>query len=98
MPMYAYQVVEADGSEGEVFEVLQGINDAALTMQPGTGKPVRRLLSAPNIAFKFGAMGAKADMSPKKLGDMGFTQYKKAGGGFYEKTAGAGPDVISRDS
>jgi hypothetical protein len=27
----------------------------------------------------------------------GFTQYRKAGGGYYEKTAGEGPRVIKRD-
>ena len=27
----------------------------------------------------------------------GFTQYKKAGGGVYEKTAGDGPQFISGD-
>jgi hypothetical protein len=30
------------------------------------------------------------------LSKHGFTQYRKAGGGYYEKTCGEGPDVIKR--
>ena len=97
MPMYVYQVVEADGSDGEVFEVLQNMSEASLTEQPGTGKKVKRIMSAPRLASKFGVPGAKADLSPRRLGELGFTQYKKAGDGFYEKTVGSGPDVINRD-
>jgi hypothetical protein len=90
MPLYVYQVVEADGSSGEVFEVLQGMNDPPLTHHPESGKPVERLLSAPNIA------GLKSDMGPARLERLGFTQYKRSGKGTYEKTAGKGPDVITR--
>ena len=34
-------------------------------------------------------------LSAKNLGEKGFTQYVKAGDGYYEKTAGDGPLVIS---
>lgn len=91
MPLYVYQVIEPDGSDGEVFEVLQGMNDPPLTVQPESGKPVRKLLAAPNAVTKH--TGDK--LSPANLARHGFTQYKKAGGGHYEKTAGSGPDVIS---
>lgn len=93
MPLYVYQVIEPDGGEGEVFEVLQGMNEPPLTRHPETGQPVQRLLHAPNVATRF--TGDKLD--PKNLARKGFTQYRKAGGGYYEKTAGSGPDVISRD-
>ena len=43
MPLYVYQVIEADGSEGEVFEVLQSLDEPFLTQHPESGKPVRRL-------------------------------------------------------
>jgi hypothetical protein len=33
----------------------------------------------------------------KKLDKLGFTKYVKSGDGTYEKRAGKGPDVISRD-
>ncbi len=90
MPLYVYQVIEADGSEGEVFEILQGISDPPLTVHPVNGKPVRQLLSAPNIVKRFAA----GNLSNEKLNSLGFTKYEKAGDGYYEKKAGSGPDVI----
>lgn len=90
MPLYVYQVIEPDGSDGEVFEVLQSMSEAPLTAHPENGKPVRRLISAPNTITKFNA----GNLSPSRLNSLGFTQYKKAGDGHYEKTAGGGPDVI----
>ena len=96
MPLYVYQVIESDGSDGEVFEVLQGMNDPPLTHHPETGQPVKKLLSAPHAAGKFSDVG-QGKLSASNLERLGFTQYKKAGGGKYEKTAGQGPDVIARD-
>ena len=93
MPLYVYAVVEDDGSEGEVFEVLQGMSEPALVAHPETGKPVKRLLSAPNTLRK----AAPGNLSDSRLESLGFTKYQKAGGGKYEKTAGAGPDLISKD-
>lgn len=46
MPTYVYETLPQN--EGEVpirFEVRQGMNDPKLTEQPGTGTPVRRLVS-----------------------------------------------------
>ena len=40
----------------------------------------------------------KSVADDKKLDKMGFTKYVKAGDGVYEKRAGKGPDVISRDT
>lgn len=90
MPLYVYQVIEADGSEGAVFEVLQSMSEATLTTHPENGKPVKKLLSAPNTITKYAA----GNLSPSRLGSLGFTQYKKAGDGHYEKTTGSGPDLI----
>jgi len=91
MPLYVYQVIEADGSEGEIFEVLQGMSEPPLTQHPENGKPVQRILHTPNVTRRYGA----GNLNPATLARKGFTQYKKAGGGHYEKTAGSGPDVIS---
>ena len=96
MPMYVYAVVLPDGSEGVTFEVLQGMSEPALTHHPETGEPVQRLLSVPNAGRSSG-IRAKADLSTKNLDRLGFTKYEKAGGGRYEKTAGQGPDRISKD-
>lgn len=93
MPMYVYQVIEADGSPGETFEVLQKMSDDPLTVHPTNGKPVQRILAAPNTMTRYGP----GNLSNQRLGSMGFTKYEKAGDGKYEKTAGQGPDVISGD-
>jgi predicted nucleic acid-binding Zn ribbon protein len=90
MPLYVYQVIEADGGEGEVFEVLQRMADEPLTVHPENGKPVRRLLAAPNAMTRYAA----GNLSDDRLSKLGFTKYQKAGAGRYEKAAGAGPDVI----
>ncbi|XOV74448.1 MAG: hypothetical protein ACFHWZ_13065 [Phycisphaerales bacterium] len=49
MPVYVYQVITEDGSEGEVFEVVQSMKDKALTEHPETGEPVQRIIQAPMI-------------------------------------------------
>lgn len=47
MPTYLYETIpQAVGEEIVRFEFRQGMNDPKLTEQPGTGKPVRRLVSA----------------------------------------------------
>ncbi len=94
MPTYVYQVIEDDGSEGEVFEVVQRMSEPALETHPETGKPVRRLIQAPNIAGKWSESGTKAMLSDKNLDRMGFTKYQKMGDGKYEKRAGTGPPTL----
>jgi predicted nucleic acid-binding Zn ribbon protein len=92
MPLYEYELVNEDGTGGEVFEWMQRMSDAPLTMHPETGKLCRRIIAAPNAVSRYG--GDK--MSNANLGRMGFTKYEKAGDGYYEKKAGSGPDVIKR--
>lgn len=48
MPTYVYRNLTTQ----ETFEVKQSMKDAALTQHPETGEPVKRLVSAPAIAFK----------------------------------------------
>ena len=46
MPTYVYETVPQSVGEAPVrFEFNQGMNDPKLTEQPGTGKPVKRLVS-----------------------------------------------------
>lgn len=92
MPLYVYQVVEADGTDGAVFEVMQKMSEPVLTVHPENGRPVVRLIAAPNAVTRYGA----GNLSNDRLGKLGFTKYQKAGDGTYEKTAGSGPDVIRR--
>jgi len=98
MPTYVYEVIEADGSSGEQFEVLQKISDDPLTHHPDSGKPVRRVICAPNILGRWSDMSMDRRLKDdKKLDQMGFTKYVKSGDGTYEKRAGGGPNVISAD-
>lgn len=97
MPTYVYQVVSDDGSEGETFEVFQRMADAPLKKHPETGKPVRRVIQAPNLPNTWSDQATKSKLSNKNLDRLGFTKYERAGDGNYEKKAGAGPNVISAD-
>ncbi|HYH64156.1 MAG TPA: FmdB family transcriptional regulator [Urbifossiella sp.] len=94
MPIYVYEEVLPDGSGGEPFEVIQPMSAAALTTHPDTGKPVRRVLSAPNAPRAWTDSQAKTATSDKNLASKGFTKYVKSGDGTYEKTAGDGPKHI----
>lgn len=46
MTTYVYETIPRNAGETPVrFEIQQGMNDPKLTEQPGTGTPVRRLVS-----------------------------------------------------
>lgn len=95
MPTYVYEVLDPKGEgTGEYFEVVQSMKEDALAKHPETGAPVRRVPQAPMIAGKWSDMGAKSRLSDKNLDRMGFTKYERKGNGYYEKTAGKGPDSI----
>jgi predicted nucleic acid-binding Zn ribbon protein len=98
MPIYLYEVITADDSPGEQFEISQSMSEPPLTKHPQTGQPVRRVFCPPAIGGKWSdsAMN-KAVHDDKKLDRLGFTKYVKSGDGTYEKRAGKGPDSISRD-
>jgi predicted nucleic acid-binding Zn ribbon protein len=97
MPTYVYQVINDDGSEGETFEAFQKMTDPPLTKHPETGRKVRRVIVAPNIAGNWSDAATKSKLSDKNLDRLGFTKYQRAGDGKFEKRAGKGPDVISAD-
>lgn len=91
MPIYVYCATTerqcawcADG-----FDVLQSLHEPATKACPECGAPVARVLTAPNLA------SSKPSLSEESIGKRGFTQYRKAERGVYEKTVGKGPDVIS---
>ncbi|MEX2174862.1 MAG: FmdB family transcriptional regulator [Pirellulaceae bacterium] len=99
MPLYQYEVITADDSPGEQFELFQRMAEEPLTMHPETGQPIRRVLSAPAVGGKWSEAAMGKNMADdKKLDRLGFTKYVKSGDGIYEKRAGKGPDVISRDA
>ena len=97
MPVYVYQVITNDGSEGEIFEVVQSMKDDALKTHPETGEPVQRLIQPPMIGGKHSDARDKKMLSDSNLDRMGFTKYVKTGDGTYDKTAGSGPSKLNAD-
>jgi len=93
MPLYEYapDSGNCDQCHGR-FEVLEAIDARPLTSCPTCGAPCHRVLST------FAPQSGKSHLlSPQNLAAKGFTQYRKAGDGVYEKTAGSGgPDVLRR--
>ena len=94
MPVYQYQVIHDDGSEGEIFEFVHGMSEPALTEHPETGERVVRVFQAPHIAGQGHERVQKQNMSDKNLERLGFTKYVRNGKGNYEKHVGTGPDRI----
>ena len=98
MPLYDYEVINPDGSPGEQFELFQRMAEEPLKVHPQTGQPIRRVPSAPAVGGRWSESSMAKNMADdKKLDRLGFTKYVKSGDGTYEKRAGKGPDVISRD-
>lgn len=99
MPTYVYEILDKKGQPtGETFEVVQSMKEDALTKQPGTDKPCRRAVVAPNIAGKWSDMKGKSQLSNANLERMGFTKYERKGKGYMERVAGKqGPKSISAD-
>lgn len=97
MPTYVYEILDKKGNgTGRTFEFVQSMKDDALTKHPETGEPVRRVITAPNIAGQWSDMKAKSALSNKNLERLGFTKYEKRGKGYMERTAGKlGPRAIA---
>lgn len=93
MPIYEYQAKGQQHCDFCVngFEILKKISDPALDRCPQCKSPIVRKISAPNIG------GSGPSLDAANIEKHGFTQYKRAGKGVYEKTAGKGPSVISDD-
>lgn len=93
MPIYEYRP-ETDGCEHcrEGIDVFLRSGDAAPTQCPQCGSPLRQVISAPTVVA-----GQAHLLKESHFAERGFTQYRKVGGGVYEKTAGKGPRYISDD-
>jgi hypothetical protein len=96
MPLYVYEIIQPDGSPGEQFEVLQSMSEAAFTVHPDSGEPVRRVFGTPNAPRAWTDSQGKAKISDSNLASKGFTKYVKSGDGSYEKAAGTGPKKLKR--
>lgn len=94
MPIFEYR---ASGESGcahcrDGFDQLQKLSEPPLEHCPRCGAPVQQQIGAPALAI-----GGAHLLKEKKIGDAGFTQYRKIGKGVYEKTAGKGPGIIRGD-
>jgi predicted nucleic acid-binding Zn ribbon protein len=96
MPTYVYEYLDGNG---DPFEIVQSIREQPLEKHPESGRPIRRVIQAPFIGGAWSESAMKKNVSDdKKLDRLGFTKYVKAGNGIYEKRAGKGPDIISKDA
>ena len=94
MPFYTYQNATEESCEhcAQGFEMLQRLNAEPVQYCPECGNKVKKVISAPNVVS-----GTKHLTTDKNAQEKGFTKYKRAGKGVYEKTAGKGPKYISGD-
>ncbi|MCF6318088.1 MAG: FmdB family transcriptional regulator [Proteobacteria bacterium] len=94
MPFYTYQHATENYCDycRIGFDILQRINADPVTMCPECSNKVKKVISAPNV------VADKAHLTTDKAAQKGgFTKYKRAGSGVYEKVAGKGPKYISGD-
>lgn len=94
MPFYDYKPEDKscdfckDG-----FEIFQKMLEDSLKACPECFNPCYKVFSS------FSVTGSQKNiLSPKNLEKHGFTQFTKKGKGYYEKTAGKGPQGIAGPS
>lgn len=88
MPIYEYELAEGECQmcPGR-FEALQDIQDEPLKHCPGCGMPCKRVIS--KVSFS-----VREQVDPEKAAKKGFTTWKRARKGEWEKVAGPGVDAI----
>ncbi len=92
MPIYEYAPTSGECRQcNGRFEVFQRMADDKLTACPTCQQPCERQISAV-------ALGGKFSTSDSAVANSGFTKYKKAGDGVYERTVGTGgPEILHRN-
>lgn len=100
MPTYVYQPASSQAPKQTCeacaggFEMVQKMSEDALTKCPQCGHPVERVIMAPNV----NGAGKFSTPSDGRMSRAGFTQYKRKGKGYYEKSFGQGPSALHGDS
>ncbi len=93
MPLYEFKATDAGCAHcADGFELLLKLAEEKPSVCPQCGCQVSQLISAPYVQS-----GNSHRLGESHIEKHGFTQYRKAGGGVYEKTAGKGPDFIADD-
>ena len=91
MPVYEYEHTEGDCELGETrFAVIQPARESVLADCPWCGQPVKRVVSRVSVV-------KSRKFSAGKAADRGFTTWRRAGFGQWEKVAGDGVDGIVAD-
>lgn len=72
MPVYTYAVINADGSDGEVFEVEHSADRPPLERHPESGKPVRRVYESANFNTQYTPGREKSLSDISKIRKAGF--------------------------
>ncbi len=90
MPIYEYELND-DEPECHIcpgrFDVLQEVSEDPITHCPGCGLPCHRVVSRATFKIQRGGDAQKA-------ADKGFTTWRRAKKGEWEKVAGPGVDAI----
>ncbi|HMP73957.1 MAG TPA: FmdB family transcriptional regulator [Kiritimatiellia bacterium] len=95
MSIYTYEEILPDGTRGQEFEGIQRMTDSPLSHHPQTGRPVRKVITVPNLSILHTAGRQKKLLSNQNLEVKGFTKYEKTGSGHYVRTAGReGPPTL----
>ncbi len=89
MPVYEYEPKNHDClmCDGRV-DVIQSVHDEPLIYCPSCGLEVRRVIS--RATFKL-----SGSTPNDKAGRKGFTTFRKAEKGVWEKVGGEGPDILA---
>jgi predicted nucleic acid-binding Zn ribbon protein len=97
MPIYTYEVVTDDPTERDTFEVLQDVSEPPLETEPETGRPVRRIISAPAVVGSTRSQRDRNVLSDSNIAAKGFTRYERVDHGTYARTAGTkGPKTFRK--
>lgn len=88
MPIYQYapNSGQCESCSGH-FDAMQKMCEPVFAQCPACGQTVHRKVCAVAIT-------GSSRIKPSEIEQAGFVQYRRAGKGVYEKTAGKGPDHI----
>jgi putative FmdB family regulatory protein len=95
MPVYEYEALDSSKTCPHcigTFEIIAKMSEPDASHCPHCGAAIARVISATRSIS-----GQAHLLKEKHFAERGFTQYKRAGGGVYEKTAGDGPKFIADD-
>ncbi|HEY3323529.1 MAG TPA: zinc ribbon domain-containing protein [Planctomycetota bacterium] len=101
MPTYVYRAVlkphekrPCEVCGGKDFEIVQRMADDALSQCPKCGGEVQRVITLPGLS----GAGKVKKPSESSMAQAGFTQYKRCGKGYYEKSFGQGPTSLGGEN